>query len=217
MDTAITCSVPQLYYTADGEVRAEEENKVTSHPNNIDGVNNNSNSRVIARLMFVVVGMFGFGFAMVPLYDVFCKVTGFGGRSLQKTESAPARIDDDREITVEFVASVGKHAYMEFRPKVAKIKIRPGQYVQTSFFATNLNRTPITGRAIYNVAPAEGSLYFHKTECFCFNHQPLDGETATEMPLQFIVDQELPKDIRTITLSYTIFDVTEMVGGVAAR
>lgn len=167
-----------------------------------------SNRRVVLMTGAAVVLMFGFGFAMVPLYDVFCQVTGFGGRALQSTATAPARIDEDREITVEFVASVGKHAYMEFRPKVAKMKIRPGQYVQTSFIATNLNRTPITGRAIYNVAPAEGSLYFHKTECFCFTEQAFKAGEEREMPLVFSISPDLPDNIRTISLSYTFYDKT---------
>ena len=76
----------------------------------------------------------------------------------------------------------------------------------------------MVAQAVPSVSPSRAAEYFHKTECFCFNHQPLDGETSTEMPLQFIIDQDLPRDIRTITLSYTIFDVTDMAGGaVAAR
>ena len=164
-----------------------------------------SNRRVVLMGGAAVLLMFGFGFAMVPLYDAFCQITGFGGRSLNNASTTPSRIDTSREITIEFVASVGKHAYMEFRPKVAKMKVHPGEYVQTSFFASNLNKTPITGQAIYNVAPAESSLYFHKTECFCFTSQEFTANETRSLPLQFIVDPDLPDYVDTITLSYTLF------------
>jgi cytochrome c oxidase assembly protein subunit 11 len=167
-----------------------------------------SNRRIILMGGVAVVLMFGFGFAMVPLYDAFCQLTGFGGRSLNNASTTPSRVDMDREITVEFVASVGKHAYMEFRPKVAKMKIHPGEYVQTSFFAHNLNKAPITGQAIYNVAPAESSLYFHKTECFCFTEQAFKAGEEREMPLIFSISPDLPENIQTVSLSYTIYDKT---------
>lgn len=167
-----------------------------------------SNRRVVLMGGAAVLLMFGFGFAMVPLYDAFCQITGFGGRSLNNASTTPSRIDTSREITIEFVASVGKHAYMEFRPKVAKMKVHPGEYVQTSFFASNLNKTPITGQAIYNVAPAESSLYFHKTECFCFTEQPFEAGEEREMPLIFSISAELPENIKTVSLSYTIYEKT---------
>ena len=164
-----------------------------------------SNRRVVLMGGAAVLLMFGFGFAMVPLYDAFCQITGFGGRSLNNASTTPSRIDTSREITIEFVASVGKHAYMEFRPKVAKMKVHPGEYVQTSFFASNLNKTPITGQAIYNVAPAESSLYFHKTECFCFTEQTLQAGEVRKMPVIFVVDPDLPDDVSQLALSYTFF------------
>jgi cytochrome c oxidase assembly protein subunit 11 len=106
----------------------------------------------------------------------------------------------------------------EFKPSVTIMKVNPGASNDTVFLARNPLPEDMVAQAIPSVSPARAAEYFHKTECFCFNQQPLAGETATEMPLQFIIDRELPRDIRTITLSYTIFDITEMVGGaVAAR
>lgn len=167
-----------------------------------------SNRRVILLGGAAVAIMFGFGFAMVPLYDAFCKITGFGGRVLNTTQATSSRVDTSRTVTVEFVASVGKHAYMQFRPKVTKMKVHPGEYVQTSFFASNLNKTPITGQAIYNVAPAEGALYFTKTECFCFTEQKFEAGEEREMPLIFSINTDIPDTISTVSLSYTIYDKT---------
>ena len=98
------------------------------------------------------------------------------------------------------------------------MKVNPGAVNDTLFYARNPLPDPMVAQAIPSVSPARAAEYFHKTECFCFNQQPLDGDSSAEMPLQFIVDQDLPADIQTITLSYTIFDVTEMAGSaVAAR
>jgi cytochrome c oxidase assembly protein subunit 11 len=157
----------------------------------------------------MAAAMFAFGFAMVPLYDVLCDVTGFGGRSINNASTVPDHVDTSREVTVEFVESVGKHAYMEFRPKDARIRLHPGEVVSTSFFARNMNDTEITSQAIYNVAPAEGSLYFHKTECFCFTQQDFKAGEEKEMPLIFTVSPELPEGITTVSLAYTIFDRTK--------
>ncbi|MEN8174536.1 MAG: cytochrome c oxidase assembly protein [Pseudomonadota bacterium] len=161
--------------------------------------------RLAAKLLGVAVAMFGFGFALVPLYDVFCDLTGFGGRNIQ-TGASIAAVDESRTVTVEFIASLGKHAYMEFRPATARIKVHPGEVVQTSFIARNLNREPIVGRAIYNVAPAEGALYFQKTECFCFTQQDFGPGEEKEMPLVFSISPDLPDNIGTVSLSYTIYD-----------
>ena len=104
----------------------------------------------------------------------------------------------------------------EFSPSTTMMKVNPGAANDTVFLAHNPLPDAMIAQAIPSVSPSRAAQYFHKTECFCFNHQPLDGMASTEMPLQFIVDQDLPRDIKTITLSYTIFDVTDMVS-VAAR
>ena len=152
--------------------------------------------------------MFSFGFAMVPLYDTFCKITGFGGRGVTTNAYTNERIDEDRLITVEFIATVGQHAYMEFRPATLRMRVHPGQIAQTSYFARNLNREPIVSMSTYNVAPATGSLYFNKTECFCFVQQEFEAGEEREMPLIFSISPDLPKNINTVSLSYTIFDTT---------
>ena len=171
------------------------------------------------KLVAVAVSMFAFVFVvMVPLYDVLCDALGINGKTSGEAYTAvQAQVDESRTITVQFVATNNQGMPWDFGPEVTAMKVHPGAVNDTVYLARNPLPEAMIAQAIPSVSPSRAAEYFHKTECFCFNHQPLDGETATEMPLQFIVDQGLPRDIKTITLSYTIFDVTEMVGGVAAR
>lgn len=157
----------------------------------------------------IALAMFGFGFAMVPLYDVFCDLTGFGGRGVTNEANRNEQVDRDREITVEFIANIGQHAYMEFRPATLRMKVHPGEIAKTSFFAKNLNREKVVSQSTYNVAPAEGSLYFNKTECFCFTQQLFEAGEEREMPLIFSISPDIPDSIKTVSLSYTIYDRTE--------
>ena len=171
------------------------------------------------KLVAVAVSMFAFVFVvMVPLYDVLCDALGINGKTSGEAYTAvQAQVDESRTITVQFVATNNEGMPWDFGPEVTAMKVHPGAVNDTVYLARNPLPEAMIAQAIPSVSPSRAAEYFHKTECFCFNHQPLNGETATEMPLQFIVDQDLPRDIKTITLSYTIFDVTEMVGGVAAR
>ena len=206
MDTAVTCSVPQLYNATDGEVRAEEENKVTSHPNNIEGVNKNSTTRVITRLMFVVVGMFGFGFALVPLYDVFCDITGINGKTGDKVTLAEnMQVDTSRVIEVEFIASLNDSMPWEFKPMQHSIKVHPGEPTRITYVAVNRTDKAIVGQAVPSVAPGRAAEYFQKTECFCFTEQKLEPGEEKEMPVIFVVDPQLPDDVTQLALSYTFF------------
>ena len=168
----------------------------------------------------MLVLMFAFVFVvMVPLYNVLCDALGINGKtSDQAYTSVQAGVDESREITIQFVATNNDGMPWEFGPSVNVMKVNPGAVNDTVFLARNPLPDAMIAQAIPSVSPSRAAQYFHKTECFCFNQQPLDGRAATEMPLQFIVDRDLPDDIRTITLSYTIFDITEMVSGdVATR
>lgn len=173
-----------------------------------------------AKLAGVAVIMFAFVFVvMVPLYDVLCDALGINGKtSGQAYTSVQAGIDESRTVTIQFVTTNNEGMPWEFSPTATVMKVNPGAVNDTVFFARNPMPEAMVAQAIPSVSPARAAEYFHKTECFCFNQQPLDGESSAEMPLQFIVDQGLPRDIKTITLSYTIFDVTDMASGsVAAR
>jgi cytochrome c oxidase assembly protein subunit 11 len=172
----------------------------------------------VTKLVAVSVLMFAFVFVvMVPLYNVLCNVLGINGKtSGQAYTAVESRIDESREVTVQFVTSNNEGMPWEFGPSVTAMKINPGAVNDTVFFARNPLPGAMVAQAIPSVSPARAAEYFHKTECFCFNQQPLDGQSAAEMPLQFIVDQDLPRDLKTITLSYTLFDVTDMANDALA-
>lgn len=174
----------------------------------------------VIKLVTVAVVMFAFVFVvMVPLYNVLCDALGINGKtSGEAYTSVPAAVDASRTITVQFVATNNEGMPWEFGPTTTAMKVHPGAVNDTAFHARNPLPRPMVAQAIPSISPSRAAEYFHKTECFCFHQQPLDGESSAELPLQFIVDRDLPADIRTITLSYTIFDVTEMAkGAVAAR
>jgi cytochrome c oxidase assembly protein subunit 11 len=161
---------------------------------------------LVAKLATMAVAMFGFGFLLVPIYDVFCDVTGLGG----KTNATAAHIDvetpdNSRLITVEFIANLNQSAPWEFEPTVTSIEVHPGKFYDATYFARNLTQRKITGQAVPSVAPGQAAKYFRKTECFCFTSQEFAPAEAREMPLRFIIDPELPAHIDRLTLSYTFF------------
>ena len=174
----------------------------------------------VVKLFSTAVVMFAFVFVvMVPLYDVLCDALGINGKTNGEAYTAvQAGVDESRTVTIQFVATNNEGMPWDFGPSVTMMKVHPGASNDTVFHARNPLPQAMVAQAIPSVSPSRAALYFHKTECFCFNQQPLDGDTSAEMPLQFIIDRELPSDIHTITLSYTIFDVTDMANGaIAAR
>ena len=183
-------------------------------------LSNNPAVDTATKLVVVALAMFAFVFVvMVPLYNVLCDALGINGKTSGEAYTAvQTAVDESRTVTIQFVATNNEGMPWEFGPTTTVMKVNPGAVNDTVFFARNPLSRAMVAQAIPSVSPARAAEYFHKTECFCFNQQPLEGESSAEMPLQFIVDQDLPRDIRTITLSYTIFDVTEMANGtVAAR
>jgi cytochrome c oxidase assembly protein subunit 11 len=166
--------------------------------------------RLVLRLVGVVVGMFAFGFALVPLYDVFCEITGANGKTAgQYTDAQVQEVDTSREITIQFLTNNNADMPWEFRPAVRKLVVHPGEVNATEFYARNPSLKKMMGQAIPSVTPFHAAEYLHKTECFCFDQQQLAGGEAIDMPLQFIIDSDLPDDVTTLTLSYTLFDVSE--------
>lgn len=163
------------------------------------------------KLMLVAMAMFAFVFVvMVPLYNVLCDALGINGKtSGQAYTAAAAGVDASREVTVQFVTTNNAGMPWEFRPRRSMMTVNPGASNATVFLARNPMPAAMVAQAIPSVSPSRAAAYFHKTECFCFERQPLDGRSSAEMPLQFIIDRALPQDISTITLSYTLFDVTE--------
>ena len=165
-------------------------------------------SRLIKRLVVVVVLMFAFGFALVPIYDVMCKAFGINGKPDGTAYEGTQVIDDSREVRVQFLATNNADMSWDFYPEGNEITVNPGGVNQMLFVAHNPTDKPMTAQAIPSIAPSEAAAYFHKTECFCFSQQVLQPGERVEMPVRFIVDRDMPKDVRHLTLSYTLFDVT---------
>ncbi len=151
--------------------------------------------------------MFGFGFALVPLYDVFCELTGLNGKTgVVQASALDGALDDSRLVTVEFTASVNSRLPWEFAPVNFRMKVHPGKVYEASFIAKNLGAVTKVGQAVPSVAPATASRYFDKTECFCFTEQRFESGEERELPLRFVVDTDLPSEIKTVTLTYTFFE-----------
>ena len=170
------------------------------------------NQRSFARIALVAVAMFGFGYLLVPLYDVFCEITGLNGKTEQVDEASVAaryEVDTSRLITVQFVANNNLGMPWEFGPVEHTMRVHPGKVYQTAFTAYNPTGIDMVGQAVPSVAPGKASRYFNKTECFCFDNQPLAAGERKEMPVRFIVDPNMPKGVKTLTLAYTVFDVTD--------
>lgn len=163
------------------------------------------NRRITRRLVLVAVGMFGFGFAMWPLYTVFCEVTGFGGRAIQISEDNAGAEASDRTVSIRFDASVNSSLPWEFKAKEKVNEYNIGVPSIAYYVAMNPGNEAITGEATYNVSPPEASLYFVKTECFCFTEQLLAANESREMPVYFYIKSDLPEHIKDITLSYTFY------------
>jgi cytochrome c oxidase assembly protein subunit 11 len=164
-----------------------------------------ANTRVVRRLVFVAVAMFGFGFAMWPLYSVFCDLTGFGGRGVQVAENSAGVQASDRQVKIRFDATVNSGLPWLFQPTQKVATVTLGEMSETLYLAMNPADEAIVGRAIFNVTPPEASLYFVKTECFCFTEQVLQANESREMPVYYFIQPDLPDHIKEITLSYTFF------------
>jgi cytochrome c oxidase assembly protein subunit 11 len=164
------------------------------------------------KLLAIAAGSFGFGFALVPLYNVLCSVTGYGDQTklLQKV-SAIEQPQVNRTVTVEFLADVASAGNWEFRPVKRTIEVHPGELYTAQFYAHNLTGRDTVAQAVPNIAPSEVAAYFHKTECFCFTPQHFKLDEGRTMPVRFIIDPALPSHIDMITLAYTFYDQSSRV------
>jgi len=174
-----------------------------------------SNRGLVARLLLLAAGSFAFGFALVPLYDVFCEVTGIGTRDQLSRAAAPVASAPDlnRIVVVEFTASVPNGGRWEFAPMIASMEVHPGRLYEARYTARNLAGRDTTGQALPSVAPLRAGRYFQKTECFCFTPQHFVRDEQRELFVRFIVDRDLPRGIDRLTLSYAFYDVTRVAGG----
>ncbi len=166
-----------------------------------------ANRRLILRLLAVVVGMFAFGFALVPIYDVMCQAFGINGKTAGAYDGTQT-VDEARQVRVQFLATNAAGMVWEFKPVGDELAVHPGASNEMLFIAHNPTDKPMTAQAIPSVAPSKAAAFFHKTECFCFTQQVLQPGERIEMPVRFIVDRDLPADVKHLTLAYTLFDIT---------
>ncbi len=170
------------------------------------------NAKLVKKLVMIVLLMFGFGYALVPLYDVLCDITG-QNRTIQGSseETSEFVVDENREVTVEFITSLNETTPMAFHAEKNSLKVHPGQYYTVNFYAKNNTNTPLKAQAIPSIAPGLAEEFFKKTQCFCFTTQTFEANEEKTMPVRFVVNPKLPERYKTITLSYTFFDRTNIV------
>ena len=164
------------------------------------------NRRLSRRLAIVALGMFGFAFALVPFYNQICAALGVN--SLVERNEVPlnGQIDTSRLVTIELDSNAHNLPW-RFRPLVAALKVHPGELAMVEYEIINVREAPVTGQAVPSYGPQHAGEYFKKIECFCFTHQTLAPGETRRMPVVFVVDPRLPKDVNTIAVSYTFFEV----------
>ena len=170
------------------------------------------NLKLARTLLVVAVTMFGFGYALVPIYDVLCEwkwIERDRPDDIKKVPEVAYTVDVNREITVEFLTVLNESTPMIFRAETKQLKVHPGQYYTVNFYAENKTNKAMKARAIASFSPALISQYFEKIECFCFSEQTFKAKEAKTMPMRFVINPEIPEQYKTITLSYTFFDNTE--------
>ena len=176
------------------------------------------NARMVGKLTVIAVGMFAFGYALIPIYQRICEMTGINILSLSERQvpgngqagrdvklPGNTQVDKSRTITVEFDANA--RGPWGFKPEVRSIKVHPGQIASVVYEFTNEQSRPMAAQAIPSYAPSQAAAHFTKLECFCFNQYTLEPGEKREWPVAFVIDPRLSKDVTTITLSYTFFEV----------
>jgi cytochrome c oxidase assembly protein subunit 11 len=169
-----------------------------------------ANRRVGLKLAGVALVMFVFGYALVPLYDVFCEATGLNGKTGRAEATVGDKVDRERWVTVEFTGNSMSGLPWEFRSLQKTLHVHPGEVAVAYYEARNMAREAITGQAVPSVAPNKAATYFKKIECFCFSQQQLKAGERKKMPVRFVVGTDLPKEIGTVTLSYAFFNADQL-------
>ncbi|MGH8752329.1 MAG: cytochrome c oxidase assembly protein [Burkholderiales bacterium] len=167
---------------------------------------NPANRVMLRKLLIIAVVMFGFGFALVPFYQKICEVTGINNILKADEVAKNTQVDYSRTVTVEFDANTRALAW-NFQPLQVSVKVHPGEMMQVVYEAKNTLPYAVTGQAIPSYGPQLAAEYFKKLQCFCFTQQTLKANEVRQMPVVFVIDPGLPKDVNTITLSFTFFEV----------
>jgi cytochrome c oxidase assembly protein subunit 11 len=170
-----------------------------------------NNKKLVLILAGVVLGMCVFAYALVPIYNSLCRTFGINGKPDLTPELPSASIQYERSVNVEFLTTENKSLPWTFYPKVKKITVHPGQSARIVFFAQNNSDHTMVIQAIPSITPGTAARYFKKTECFCFTQQTLKAHEKMDLSILFHLDPRLPDDVHTLTLAYTLFDVTNRV------
>jgi len=171
-----------------------------------------ANRGLVAGLGLMAAASFAFGWALVPLYDVFCKFTGIGNADARAGRAVVTEAPDPtRFVTVEFVANPASVGSFYFHPRLAAMRVHPGKLYDATFYARNLSDGPSVAQAVPSISPSSAARFFHKTECFCFRPQRFNLGEGRDLPIRFIVDPGLPPNVDRLTLSYSLYDTTPQV------
>jgi cytochrome c oxidase assembly protein subunit 11 len=168
--------------------------------------------RSMLEMSLLTVAMFGFGFAFAPLYNALCQLTGLNGRDdgMLVASTVQAEPDLSRTVTLQLLTVVNGGREWQFKPMQSEVQVHPGEFITVNFEAENMLDKDVVGQAVPAVTPGKAARHVKKTECFCFNQQPFKAREKKIMPVRLMLDPDLPKDLKTVTLSYTFFDVTEL-------
>jgi cytochrome c oxidase assembly protein subunit 11 len=161
------------------------------------------------KLVALTAAMFGFGFALVPLYDAFCALTGFGGKTSTVAEAAVLAPDPSRSVRVEFLATVPRGAPWKLTPEISHVDLHPGELYVAHYRARNLTGSPLVAQAVPSVAPGAAAAHLRKSECFCFTEQSFEPHEERDLTVAFTVSPELPAHVDRMSLAYTFYTVTK--------
>lgn len=174
-----------------------------------------ANRKTLRLALIVTIGMFCFGFALWPMYNILCDITGFRGTSFAKaddTTSLSSEPDLSRTVTITFDATVNSQLAWNLTPAEREMEVHPGKLYETYYLAQNVDSIGIVGKAAYNVTPPRASFYFAKTECFCFTEQTLAAGEVQKMPIRFMLSPDLPPEVEQVTMAYTFYHIEDVPG-----
>ncbi len=160
------------------------------------------------RLTLAAVLMFGFGFAMVPLYDIFCEITGLNGKVQQSVITTDMQVDRSRLVKVQLIAANNAEMPWRFTSLQDEVELHPGDWKQVGFWAANVTDNYMVSQSVPSITPARAAQYIEKRECFCFQQQPLEAGESKQMNLVFTISPDMPDDIHTVSMVYTLFDAS---------
>ena len=170
---------------------------------------NNKGKTSVKFLGMTVIAMFFFSFALVPLYNVFCEVTGINGKVFQSENSQEFMAEEGRDVAVQFISSNNERMPWIFQPSNEVMGVVTGKYYNATFYVKNTTKKVMTAQAVPSIAPSNAAAHLKKLECFCFEQQELAPGEEALLPVKFLISNELPKQIKNVILSYTIFDITD--------